>query len=78
MHQKSSLDLNCYTSYPLHRLGEAATHSIARLSGRLTAPSRPFDLAQDRLAGRPANRTLGCVQLPFPGLIVGLRRPETK
>ncbi len=29
--------------------------------------NKPFDFAQDRLAGRPARRTLEHVQLPFLG-----------
>ena len=49
----------CPTLYRSHLLGEAATHPIARWTGRLaallllvgdgpTAASRPFDRAQDR------------------------------
>ena len=67
------------TFYRSHRLGEKATHPIARRASCLAAllliagdypaaSSRPFDGAQDRLAIRPARRTLGRVQLPFLGL----------
>jgi len=67
-----------YAFYRFHRSGEAATRPMARRAGRLAvlllvagdcpaASSRPFDGAQDRLAIRPARRTLGRVQLPFLG-----------
>ncbi|WP_210024080.1 hypothetical protein [Methylocaldum sp. RMAD-M] len=72
------MNRKCPTLYRFHRLGEAATHPIARRAGHLAAllllagdhpaaASRPFDGAQDRLASRPARRTLEHVQRPFLG-----------
>jgi hypothetical protein len=56
--------------YRSHRLGEAATHPIARLTGHLAALLLLVGggpTASSRLAIRPVSRTLGRVQLPFLG-----------
>jgi len=59
-----------YAFYRFHRLGEGATHPIARRAGRLAALlllAGNYPAASSRLAIRPARRTLGRVQLPFLG-----------
>ena len=56
----------------LHPIGESATRPIAQLTGRLTAllvVAGAATASSSRLVRRPASRTLGRVQLPFPGSI---------
>jgi hypothetical protein len=69
----------CPTLYRSHLLGEAATHPIARWTGRLaallllvgdgpTAASRPFDRAQDRPFDGAQDRPFdGAQDRPFDG-----------